>query len=143
MRPAHALALEEHNFAFEAELGYQNTWALSPEVERYLTSIESEGRRHIGPEEIQAIRDLPGESYLLDVESAVLDRLPGGHRLGAEDRIVEETGRRAQTRLPSVRRVMVSAIISRVMVVSLATIMDVALNSAIHAMHWSAGNAPV
>jgi hypothetical protein len=73
MRPAHALSLEEHRFAFEAELGYQNTWALSPEVERYLTSIEADGRRHIGPEEIQAIRDLPGENYLLDVESAVLD----------------------------------------------------------------------
>lgn len=73
MRPAHALTIAEHSFAFEAELGYQNTWALSPEVEKYLVALEKTGRRDIGPDEIQAIRDLPGENYLLDVESAVLD----------------------------------------------------------------------
>ena len=28
MRPAHAMSIEPHTFAFEAELGYQNTWAL-------------------------------------------------------------------------------------------------------------------
>jgi len=73
MRPAHAVSIEKHSFAFEAELGYQNTWALSENVEKYLTSIESAGRREIGPAEIQAIRDLPGENYLLDLESATLD----------------------------------------------------------------------
>ena len=73
MRPAHAVSIEKHTFAFEAELGYQNTWALSENVEKYLTSLEGRGRREIGPAEIQAIRDLPGENYLLDLESATLD----------------------------------------------------------------------
>ena len=31
MRPAHAVSIEPHSFAFEMELGYQNTWALSRE----------------------------------------------------------------------------------------------------------------
>ncbi len=73
MRPAHAMNIEPHTFAFETSLGYQNTWALSPNVEKYLTSIESEGRHEIGPAEVQAIQDLPGENYLLDVETATLD----------------------------------------------------------------------
>jgi hypothetical protein len=73
MRPAHAISIEPHTFAFETSLGYQNTWALSPNVEKYFTSIESEGRHEIGPAEVQAIQDLPGENYLLDVETATLD----------------------------------------------------------------------
>jgi hypothetical protein len=73
MRPAHAISIEPRTFAFETSLGYQNTWALSRDAEKYLTSIESEGRREIGPDEVQAIRDLPGENYLVDVELATLD----------------------------------------------------------------------
>jgi uncharacterized protein DUF3187 len=73
MRPAHAMNIEPHTFAFEAELGYQNTWALSENVEKYLNTLEPSGRRELGPAEIQAIQDLPGENYLLDVESATLD----------------------------------------------------------------------
>ena len=73
MRPAHAVSIEPHTFAFEAELGYQNTWALSRNVEKYLTSARGLGRHEIGPAEVQAIRDLPGENYLLDLESATLD----------------------------------------------------------------------
>ena len=49
MRPAHAVAIEPGTWAFEAELGYQNTWSLSSEVEKYLTSLEAQGRRDIGP----------------------------------------------------------------------------------------------
>ena len=73
MRPAHAVAIEPGSWALETEIGYQNTWALSPEVERYLVSLEPTGRRRIGPAEVQAIRDLPGENYLLDIETALLD----------------------------------------------------------------------
>src|SRR6187551_2815936 len=51
MRPAHAVNIETHTFAFEAELGYQNTWALSEHVEDYLTSLEPSGRRAIGSAE--------------------------------------------------------------------------------------------
>ncbi len=73
MRPAHAVSIDPGSWAIETELGYQNTWALSQEVERYLVSRESEGRRELGQAELQAIRDLPGENYLVDLESAVLD----------------------------------------------------------------------
>lgn len=73
MRPAHAVAIEPGSWAIETEFGYQNTWALSPEVETYLTDLEAQGRRELGPAEVQAILDLPGENYLVDVESALLD----------------------------------------------------------------------
>ncbi|MFC4314158.1 DUF3187 family protein [Steroidobacter flavus] len=73
MRPAYAGSLEKGETAFEVEVGYQNTWASSPNVEKYLTSLESQGRRALGAAELQAIRDLPGENYLVDLESATLD----------------------------------------------------------------------
>jgi hypothetical protein len=73
MRPAYAISIEPGDWALETELGYQNTWALSPNVESYLTALEQQGRRDIGPAEVQAIRDLPGENYLVDTELASLD----------------------------------------------------------------------
>jgi hypothetical protein len=73
MRPAHALSIEPGTFAFEAELGYQNTWALSKNVEEYLATLEPSGRRVMDAQMVQAIQDLPGENYLLDLESATLD----------------------------------------------------------------------
>jgi hypothetical protein len=39
MRPAHAISGPSGSWGIEMELGYQNTWALSPEVERYLTNL--------------------------------------------------------------------------------------------------------
>ncbi len=74
MRPAHAISIEPGSFAFEAELGYQNTWALSRNVETYLKGLEATGqRRAVDADFVQTIRDLPGENYLLDLESATLD----------------------------------------------------------------------
>jgi hypothetical protein len=73
MRPAHALAIEPGTFAFETELGYQNTWALSENVKKYLKSLEPSGRRPVDAQLVQAIQALPGENYLLDLESATLD----------------------------------------------------------------------
>ncbi len=74
MRPAHALSIESGTFAFEAELGYQNTWALSENVEKYLKSLGAlRPPARSDPRTVQAIRDLPGENYLLDLESATLD----------------------------------------------------------------------
>jgi hypothetical protein len=75
MRPAHAVAIEPGSFAFETELGYQNTWAMSRNAEKYLNGLESSGapRHAIGPADVDAIRKLPGENYLLDLESATLD----------------------------------------------------------------------
>ncbi len=71
MRPTHALAVPDGGWGVEMELAYQNTWALSPEVERYLGTLE--GRREIGPAELDAIRALPGENYLADFELGLLD----------------------------------------------------------------------
>ena len=73
MRPAHAVDIETGTWAFETELGYQNTWALTPNVEKYLTGLEKSGRRELGPAELAGIQALPGENYLLDLESALLD----------------------------------------------------------------------
>ena len=73
MRPAHALNIEVGSWVLETELGYQNTWALSPEVEKYLTDREPLGRRELDATDLQAIRDLPGENYLVDYEAAALD----------------------------------------------------------------------
>jgi hypothetical protein len=73
MRPAHAVAIEPGSWALETEIGYQNTWALSPEVEDYLIGLEPTGRRRIGPAEVQAIEALPGENYMLDLETALFD----------------------------------------------------------------------
>jgi hypothetical protein len=73
MRPAHAVAIEPGTWALETEVGYQNTWALSPEVEKYLTSIEPQGRHKFGPADVAAIQALPGENYLLDLELGLLD----------------------------------------------------------------------
>lgn len=73
MRPAHAVSIEPGSWAIETEVAYQNTWALSPNVEEYLTSLEPRGRRDLGAAELQAIRDLPGENYLVDLELALLD----------------------------------------------------------------------
>ena len=71
MRPTHARVAPEGGWGLEMELGYQNTWALSPEVETYLGTLE--GRREIGPAEVEAIRALPGENYLADFELGLLD----------------------------------------------------------------------
>src|SRR6185503_4635618 len=71
MRPTHARVAAEGGWGLEMELGYQNTWALSPEVEQYLDTLE--GRREIGPDELDAIRALPGENYLADFELGLLD----------------------------------------------------------------------
>jgi hypothetical protein len=80
MRPAHAVE-DAPDWVVETELAYQNTWALSPEVERFL-SDRGEDRRELGPAELADIRNLPGENYLVDVELAQLD-VTVHHRLSA------------------------------------------------------------
>lgn len=71
MRPSHAVTDEPGTWAVETELGYQNTWALSPNVEQYLGTLS--GRRELGPADYAAIQNLPGENYLVDLELAELD----------------------------------------------------------------------
>ena len=71
MRPAHAVWAPPGNWAVEVLLGYQNTWAMSPNVEKYLKSLP--GRRPLGPADVDAIRALPGEAYLVDLELGLVD----------------------------------------------------------------------
>ena len=71
MRPAHAIHSAPGTWAVEAELAHQNTWALSSGARGYLDTLP--GRRTLGPEEAEAIRALPGENYLFDMELAQLD----------------------------------------------------------------------
>ena len=73
MRPSHAALPEAGSWALETEFATQNTWAMSPEVERYLTGLEGSGRRPLGEAELAAIRDLPGENYLVDLEMTAVD----------------------------------------------------------------------
>jgi hypothetical protein len=72
MRPTHARVAPEGGWGVEMELGYQNTWALSPKVEQYLGTLEGP-RREIGPDDLAAIQALPGENYLADFELGLLD----------------------------------------------------------------------
>ncbi len=76
MRPAHAMSAAPGTWAVDVELGYQNTWALSPNVQDYLGTLP--GRRRLGAAEIAAIRALPGEKFLVDLELGLLDL--GFHR---------------------------------------------------------------
>jgi hypothetical protein len=71
MRPAHAIHSAPGTWAIETELAHQNTWALSSGTRDYLDHLP--GRRELGPEEVAAIRALPGENYLFDMELAELD----------------------------------------------------------------------
>ena len=73
MRPAHAVSIEPGSWVLETEFDYQNTWALSPEVEKYLNGLEGGGRRHLGAQELADIRALPGENYLVDLEMSTVD----------------------------------------------------------------------
>jgi hypothetical protein len=71
MRPGFSSPGAPHTWSFETDVAYQNTWATSPEVEKYLNSLS--GRRELGPAEFAAIRDLPGENYLVDLELGQFD----------------------------------------------------------------------
>jgi hypothetical protein len=71
MRPGNTEEVEPGRWTIETDFAYQNTWATSPDVEKYLNGLD--GRRELGPEEWQAIKDLPGENYLVDLELLQVD----------------------------------------------------------------------
>jgi uncharacterized protein DUF3187 len=71
MRPAHAVWAPPGSWGVEVNLGYQNSWVMSANVEQYLRSLP--GRRTLGPAEVDAIRALPGEAYLVDVELGLVE----------------------------------------------------------------------
>ena len=66
--PATFAAIESPSIEFD--FGYQNTWAVSPDVEQYL---KSRSRSPLTQADIANIRAHPGEHFLLDSEVALLD----------------------------------------------------------------------
>lgn len=76
MRPAPAEPIEPGRIGVEMSLGYQNTWTMSDGVHGYL---QGRPRSALTPADVAAIRALPGDQYLVDMEMALLDlslRLP-------------------------------------------------------------------
>jgi hypothetical protein len=71
MRPAFSGEIAPGKWAVESELGFQNTWALSGRVEEYLRRFPE--RRSLTADDVAALRAMPGESYLVDLELAELD----------------------------------------------------------------------
>lgn len=71
MRPTSAEWIPPGGWGFEVDLGYQNTWAFSNNVRDYLSS--QKGRRTLTQADADAIRALPGEGYLVDLELGMLD----------------------------------------------------------------------
>lgn len=66
-----ALPAPREGWSFDARLGHQNTWSMSPNVQDY---FETRGvRRRMGPADIAEIRALPYEKFLVDLEMSVLD----------------------------------------------------------------------
>jgi hypothetical protein len=70
MRPAFTGDVAPGRWAVETEFGFQNTWAVSEPVERYLRSRPSRG--DLGEADVVAIRGLPGDNFLVDLELAEL-----------------------------------------------------------------------
>lgn len=72
MLPAHAVPATPGTYAFEVNLSYQNTWALSENVRRYLAE-RGVRRGEIGADDVEGILALPGDAYLFDGEVGLLD----------------------------------------------------------------------
>lgn len=72
MLPAHAVAATPGTFAFEFNLTYQNTWALSENVQEYLETRAVE-RGAITATDVANILGLPGDAYLVDGEFGLAD----------------------------------------------------------------------
>ena len=70
MRQSPATFTTSERPSIEFDLGYQNTWALSQDVEQYL---ESRPRSSLTQTDVANIRALPGEQFLVDAEVALLD----------------------------------------------------------------------
>jgi Protein of unknown function (DUF3187) len=71
MPSADALPAPRDTWAFDVQLGYQNTWSMSPNVQDYFETRTT--RRRLDAADIAAIRALPYEKFLVDMELGVLD----------------------------------------------------------------------
>jgi hypothetical protein len=66
-----ALPAPRDTWAFGVELGYQNTWSMSPNVQDYFETRTA--RRRLDAADVAEIRALPYEKFLVDMEMGVLD----------------------------------------------------------------------
>jgi hypothetical protein len=71
MRPSHAVFAAPGSIDVEFDLGYQNTWTLSRNVDQYLRARTERGP--LTEADVAAIRALPGEAYLVDLELGLID----------------------------------------------------------------------
>jgi hypothetical protein len=71
MPSADALPVPRDTWSFDAQLGYQNTWSMSPNVRDYFETRSA--RRRLDAADIADIRALPYEKFLVDMEVGVLD----------------------------------------------------------------------
>ena len=82
MRQSPATFATSERPSIEFDFGYQNTWALSEDVEQYL---QSRPRSALTQADVANIRALPGEQFLVDAEVALIDvtfNYPITNRLG-------------------------------------------------------------
>lgn len=71
MRPSQAAFEPAKRASVELDIAYQNTWSLSGGVDRYLGARTERGP--LTEADVAAIRALPGENYLIDLELALVD----------------------------------------------------------------------
>lgn len=70
--PTHAIPAKEGTWAIETNLSYQNTYALSENVQDYLKA-RGKGRAPLSDADVDAIMALPGDAYLVDGEFGLVD----------------------------------------------------------------------
>lgn len=70
MRPSHAAFGAPGAWGIEMEVAHQNTWALSDNVVDYL---RGRPRAPFSAADAAALRAMPGEAYLVDLELALID----------------------------------------------------------------------
>ena len=79
--PAHAVTGKPGTWALEANLSYQNTFALSENVANYLRERGGGGRVALTQNDVDAILGKGEEAYLVDLEFGLLD-LTAHYRFG-------------------------------------------------------------
>jgi len=72
LRPSFAGTAAPGSWTVEAELAYQNTWAISPTA-RYYLETQAGPRRSLTTTDLDAMRALSPENYLVDLELAQFD----------------------------------------------------------------------
>lgn len=71
--PAHAVPATPGTWAFEVNLSYQNTYVASDNVARYLFERNGGRRAPLTADDVEAIRALDGDAYLVDLELGLYD----------------------------------------------------------------------